>query len=562
MRKFFVKCGAFCMCVTMITTFNAEACSPARDYIRETGFELVDLSEAIVVAEVTGEGEAGGIFGFNIRFKLIETLKGHVPDEFQLPNGYINNDVRPSDPQEISAPHPQSLHGPCNRSHFSKNTKYVLMLERAEDASWRRFGGPFTRNAEDYHRPQAYWVRAIKAYLEVQEQPDRMAQLDALHNIWKQNRDAEEGSFERALADDINIHLWSLSWRKPTAYLVRMYEALETAQEGAGPAPAPHEPSILDALKEDAELGLSPAPEEDLHRVRLSVLRQLHLGDHAAAADLVNRIVEDNPSAEELSSAILFFNMMKQRQRGINLFQTRGWAKAALGTAAELDLLYEAFLSLKPNEKEQADGADVLKWAENAFALSEMRRVRFGSGWGQAVVAEILHIGDYRARPNVTLALARSYDEDVKKWAEDEIGRLIDNNTANYDSAYKLPVLVLMQMFTGEETESLEQLICSGKAGRYAVAKYYGDLEPDYRSLELLRYIANAPLDEEDRNALILSVLAHAGKLRAQGDSSAYTNRRRLKDYRANLERLISGKDLFMSANTKPLSCALVKADD
>lgn len=557
----FYRLSVLSICVVAVLALCAEACSPGRDYIRETSFDLVDFSGAIVVAEAVEAIDAGGRAGAGVRFKSVETIKGTGPETIDVPYNYMNPEIRPSDPHEITEPHPQSLGGPCNRNYFSKNTEYILMLEQAEDGTWRRLGGPFTRNAEDYHGPESYWVRAIETYLEIQEQPDRMVQLDALYDLWKLNRDAAEGSFERALADDVNDHLWSLSWRKPTGYLVRMYEGLETALEGADPAPAPREPSILDALKGDAQRGLPPAPEENFHWARLSLLRQLHLGDHAGAEDLVSRIAGNNPSAEELGSAVLFFVAIGQRQRGIDLFQKEGWLKIATGNATEIDLLYEAFLSFMPDE-DDADRAYETWWAETALAILEIRRTKFGANWYPGSAVEILRPEDYRARPDVTLALARSYDEAVIAWAETELTRLIDSKTAKYDEAYQLPAMILMQVYTPEESQSVEQLLCSGKATRYAAVKYYGDLDPDYSSLDLLKYIANAPLDEEDRDTLILSVMAHAGKLPARDSSGGYNNRTRLKDYRAYLERLIAGKSIFMPPRAKPLSCAGVSTED
>lgn len=546
-REFIFRLYAIALFMLAACGQIAEACSPAHDYLRMTSFDLVELSDAIVVAEAVETIERGRSRN-DVRFKIVETIKGKAPETVVLPWKNIGK-TRPSDPLNISQPHPGSG-GSCVRNTFSEGVKYVLMLNQNDDGEWDTFGGPYANHAEDYHGPDSYWMRAIKTYLDVQQMPDRMAQLDALYSIWLDNKDAEKDSFEGALALDINWHLWSLSALKPTAYLVGAYEHLERMTQGADLVPALGKPSLLDALTDGFELddGLVYAPSSDWER--LSVLRQLHLGSHADARDLVARIAGNNPSAEELSSAILFFNAIGERERGIDLFQKLGWAKVTTGEEYESHYIYEALLSLQPSD----DGGDSEEysqwWAENAFALNEFRRARFGAEWGHHTALEILRSDDYRARPEVTLAIARNLDSkdgEVAKWAEQEVWRLIEEGVEATEDDYRLPILVLLETFSPDDTAALDRVLCHEDVGRYVVTLYLGQRVPDFRDGRRLDRIMRVPLDEDALGNLIRSFHSLIGKQLQFDDYDALDK---------NLEqafRRVSGK--YWKPAQEPANC-------
>jgi len=534
----------------------ALACSPVEDYVRHTSYDLVEQSDAIVIAEVV-EGLGLGLYKSGLRFKVLETIKGDVPGNVDLPYGYLK-DSHPSDPLEISAPHPDSLVGSCNRLNFSKNVKYILMLEQVEDGSWRTYGGPFTRGAEDYYGPDSYWARAIETYLDIQKTHTPMAQLEVLYLLRAKHADAEDGSFEQALANDIRTHVWSLSSRKPTAYLLHAYDAVEAALEGKKPALGGFGPSILNVLRESFEDDSLPLSQEFLERMRISILRQFYLGDHAGAASLIGRIADDDPTGEELSAGILFFGAVGQRERALNLYQEYGWDKGMTEPKWGVHALYHALLSLKPDE-EAGDEAAIREWAETVFAFSEIRRLRFGESWGDLSVSGILYPDNYRDNETVTLALARNYDEQVLKWAHDEISRFIDAQAA-VDEVDVLPISVLLESFGSWRAEHVEQLLCQSRVTRRGVIEAYKFLLPDNQTLDLLKYIANAPLDDEERDALILSVAAHIGWLHNKGDDSR-VRLKQMQDYRTHLERLVAGQAIFC-LRAIVTACALANRQD
>jgi hypothetical protein len=487
------------------------ACSLTEEAFHPTNFELVGAADAIVIATAVsgvpmGVDEMGGV-----RFRIDGSLKGeNPPAEFVDSFSVIGSDP-PVPPGNITEA--TGAGGSCVRAGFELGKPYVLFLALGDDGQWRRTGYAFSRDAEDYTGPDSLWVRAIALYVEIQRNPDRLAQRDALASMIPELEGRDATDADRVLAADIRYHLESLSPLSPTVVLIDAYRALDRGEA----------PGFITGPYDDA-------PE----RQKEQILKFLVLGDHREAMAFFESILSDPPPGRAIGWAIRFLVKNGEFRRAFEVIESDvyprlGGMSDATAEAVAFDIsraMYGEWQYPEPDVKPwEQDPYIRERWPEMALSLY-WDFSRRGSRLGRIDSAiETLRPTDYRDRPEVTLALARGHDEEVETWATNEVDRLLP--TADWlDDGDPLwfPLQVLVSAFGEERDEALIRAFCSGDSGRIMVVSHLGVYGDSIDDELLVRMLVSEGLNDDQREGILAALIVNEGRSNKRRNSLLRTD--------------------------------------
>lgn len=168
-----------------LVALPAAACSVVAGYRPPSNLELAAGADAIVIGTVVG-GVDPGVTEGEITVHPLVAIKGLLPGQDFPLRGMMLGGGAPSDPLELSEPHPEALAGACIRRTFQRDATVLLFLDRRE-GEWVPAGGPFSRWAEDVAGEDAPWVQLARFYARIAplDEAQRTALLeaerDALH---------------------------------------------------------------------------------------------------------------------------------------------------------------------------------------------------------------------------------------------------------------------------------------------------------------------------------------------------------------------------------------------
>ncbi|MDQ4088460.1 MAG: hypothetical protein M3177_10705 [Pseudomonadota bacterium] len=300
----------------------ARACSVTDEFVLPSNFELVQMAEAIVVASAEPQPKDGLP---EVTFRTEAIVKGPAPERFNLSFASLGTAV-PSDNEDLSAAHPESYGGPCNRTTFPPGGRFLIFLQR-HNGAWAQLGMPFSRVNEDYSGEDNAWMRSVRRYLALQRSLPPMEQLAALARIAETGTDGEGRRLSASERDDVLSHLRSISPSKPTPWLLDIYARLERGdplpfgppdrsdnpEEGYDRAaaellgeewPEDSAGAALESAERAAGQGSRPT-ESPIDGLRLRVLRSLTLGRHPGALPLFERLWAAPETARRLRGVIL-----------------------------------------------------------------------------------------------------------------------------------------------------------------------------------------------------------------------------------------------------------------
>lgn len=515
----------------------AMACSVTAEFVRSTSYEMAENADAIVVAVADREIPPDDEFGFgSVVFRIESSLKGDPPATVTM-NWAQLGDIEPSDPDSIAEAHPEAYQGGCTRHTYEQGRRYVLFLghgegEGDEPAGWYAGKATFWRDSEDYAGPDSLWARTLRTYVEIQQNPDRMAALADLANLLPGLERVGATAGDRALAADIRDHLGSLSPDKPTPYLIEAFEALERGESPRftvrGPE-ANREGGMAEALA-DLVFDIRIRPF-DAGAQKESVLMALVLGDHPEAAELFERLSAGSDDPVSLGYAIRHLANNGQVRRAFERIETDGMRRmgslpdpAARRLAGDFatamrgrDYRYNPDDETWDNAAWRSDLYVVARWPEIALSLYWDGQRR-GAGFGFGEEFKTLRPRDYRERPEVTLALADTYDEDVEQWAIREADRLIPQaDWLDGDDPAWLPLRTLVAAYGDERDKALERAFCRNESGRIMTVQTLGRWGDDLDGELLMRLLVTPGQDEEAidmvRKALAAIYGRHVGSL-------------------------------------------------
>ncbi len=503
----------------------AFACSPLPGYYRPSSFELVEEADAIVVARVTGRPA---------RFVVERTIKGQAPDRI-VTEPMLRRGQAPSDPDAVGVAHPSSFDGGCTRYNFRPDGVYLLFLERARDTGGMRVATyPFTPVAEDYYGPTSPWARTIDAYLKIQTSGPPATWIPAMRQRLEGVLRQPASKARNSEALDILRHIVNLSPRKQTPFLV---EAFRAADEGRIP-PYTLPEGDMRVERAYASLGKTPLSPENAAGYRRAALEALATPGHADAApvfdDLLARPTLSNP---DLADAVTFLARNGQYARAYGLIETRVLAALLRADDRDARLLLDAVATVQSD----VDGeGGVARWNSDPHAREtwprlalDLRRhelLRFGDV-DRALYMPPSPAFDYRAEPELALAVAERYEDAPLIWAEAELkdpARRADwakRDTDPDDDPARLPI-ELAVVSSGERRDALvEALVCQGGERRSLLVQSFGR-HGDSLDEDWLTRIALTPWPEEKistetaadrrRELAQAAVLLHARRTRRE----------------------------------------------
>jgi hypothetical protein len=423
---------AAALCLLMMPWAQAQGCSLVEDYVGPSNFELVQISDAIVVATALAKRRDREEDESFIRFDVGEKVKGVAPPRVETEGGFGH--PRPSDQNDIASSHPEGQKGPCNRMTFRRGGHYLLFLEKDEDGRLRELDYPFSRINEDYAGEDTVWMRTVRRYLRIQATAAPMEQIAILERLAESGRGLAGERLKPVEIRDIRSHLGSLSPWKPTAYLLAAHAALERgkmpAHVGRSSA-AGREPSELDATTGlvFGEPAASGAQSQDLAAMRRRLLMALVDGRHPQAMPVFDRLTAETPEdPDRIGLALRFFARNGAYGRAFQWVETRLMNRLAQLDAPAAGRLVWHVIRMQSGEGEgkepwQSDARAAALWPELALDLYWYQVRTFGEANTYVLRTAIrtLPFDDYRARPLLTRARAASYDKEIVEWAASEL---------------------------------------------------------------------------------------------------------------------------------------------
>jgi len=212
---------------------RAYACSLSRDYVPPTNFELVQLAEAIVIArlETLENGETG--------FELVEVLKGPKrPDTLYRIAPRLSTEY-PSHPYSLQTENASDGGGSCRRGAYAEGKLHLLFYSKNPNAgAFFQSVAIFGRDSEDIESMDAFWLRVVRKYLDIQARHTPMQQIDALRRLRRDLLDERISPQQVSWIMDIENHLVSATPYKPMEFLLEMYKTLK--EKGKFPDAAPY----------------------------------------------------------------------------------------------------------------------------------------------------------------------------------------------------------------------------------------------------------------------------------------------------------------------------------
>jgi hypothetical protein len=480
---------AAAVCLTLLASERASACSFSDEYVRPSDFELVQRADAIVVA-TPREGRRDGNLD-RVLLDVGERVKGVAPPRVdavgRLP-------AAPRKGEIIFGYSDEGHQGPCGGKTFRKGHRYLLFLERTEDGQLERISHAFSRADENYSAGAETWLRMVRRYVAIQAKAPPMEQIATLERMLKTGRDPSGARLTAEETQDLRDHLSSLSPDKPTPYLLAAYAALEQGKppvHGDRAAGSTREPS---GAEKAARLLLGQEVDEKRQgreEARRRLLVALVNGHHPDARPLFERLAAATPQDPSTAGLVLrYFAKNGDYPRTFAWIETRlmnllprlepGEAKRLIGDVAL------AQGGAEGEERWRRDPHAAAAWPELALSLYWYQVRTFGAD--EAILFrdafDALPQADMRARPLLTLALAKDYKEGVAKWAVAELRDakkrqawegLPAEARATLEDPARLPLQILLSAWQAENGRVLEEVFCQSALRRSVLIRTLGD---------------------------------------------------------------------------------------
>ena len=479
------------------------ACSMDSEWVKPSNFELVEMADAIVIGTALQQLKGTEPYGPSIQFRVDQAIKGSGPVTVATMGRFWRD--TPSDQVNLQVAHPSSYAGPCARSDFTKGGRYLLFLERAEDGGWAVVREAFSRTMEDYGGPDSVWTRAVRRYIDIEARYGAMERQEALADLIVVGKDRNGAVLTDTEIKDIKSHLSSLSPYKPTEYLLEAYARLErgqTPEHGVRSRDADRELGPAQALT-DAMFGdRLPPSGPDLTSMKRHVLTSLVTGDHASAMPLFRRLQRQPDDAVTLGLKLRFLAKHGAYPEVFSWIANDLFRLLPTLTEADQRALLSAVSRVQTGDDHdhprwRSDARANAEWPELALKLYSWQAERWGHDraftFDDAI--SLIPVTDYRARPELTLALVRGYDDAAHKWAVREALNAPDAAAAT------LPLLALLSSWTAEDSAILKRVYCQGGPKRLELIRLLGESADELHGALLLQVDASR-LAEHERAAV------------------------------------------------------------
>jgi hypothetical protein len=162
--------------ITLMICSGGRACNVPASYRIPTTLQLVERSDAIVLARVLD----GGPSKYNplrlARLVPFQGIKGDysgrqiIFEDATLAMPKQGMTATPSDPRNLVDANPDAFKGTCNRVVFNPGMIVVAFLKR-DGRNFVPFAPAFSRALEDVPSGNALWVKAVRLYAAIARKP-------------------------------------------------------------------------------------------------------------------------------------------------------------------------------------------------------------------------------------------------------------------------------------------------------------------------------------------------------------------------------------------------------
>lgn len=493
--------AAAALCLALLACGPAFACSMSEEYVRPSDFELVQLSDAIVVATARQAGSGDGNVP-TVAFDVTERVKGAPGTQVEV----YGEVLRPLRKGEILVGYsPEGHQGICEFRHFRLGHRYLIFLERFEGGKMRA-AHVFSRADENYSANAETWLRMVRRYVALQAEAQPMEQLTILERMLKTGRDQSDVRLKPVELDDLRYHLSSPTPYKPTPFLLATFDAVE------------HGKPVLPAGPGSSESLTPPGLDAQRRQILLALVN----GNHPDARPLFERLVATMPQdPSTIGLALRYFARNGAYQRAFAWIETRLMnllplleeraARRLVGDVAQAQGGPEG------EERWRSDPHAAAVWPELALALYwyQVRAFRSDDAYLFSDAVAALPHADLRARPLLTLALGRGYEQGISEWAVAELRdvkkrqaweSLPEAARENREDPASLPLQVLLSAWRAEDGKVLEEVFCQSEPRRLALIRTLGE-SGDALYQGLLENIGASPLSQEARDLVALGAV-------------------------------------------------------
>lgn len=420
-----------------------------------SNFETIDAAQVIAIG--TARDSHQNKF---IEFHIDEIIKGDaVKSAFSY--GHFTDENNTIAADDIFG-YTLGGWGPCQRVTFQQDKQYVLFLEKNTDGKFYVNGDIHSRLAEDYHGPDSHWIKLIKAYLNIQKNPDRLAQMQVMQEL----ADAYSGnekdmSFAQQMRKDALLHVTSIHSDKPSEWLIQKYETPHFFRDYVQKQPVLHKEMPRNLSEEN---------------VKFMALAALSEGEHLKALPFIDALAEKNIRPDEVEIILAYYLNVKKIQKAKLFYAENATTLFLTETERFLstyDLLLREF-DLSP--KDQA------WWQEQKFGLCVIRDGRCGK---LEDFSFFTTDANFHRKLFAHLGL-REHPEAIK-WAEETVEEAIEKNAFDRTADAALTVLInagdgwqklsplIDQLRWNSIHPLLDQLSCGTKKQRHAIAQNLGE---------------------------------------------------------------------------------------
>ena len=280
-------------------------------------------------------------------------------------------------------------------------------------------------------------AQSVRRYLALQTSLPPMEQVAALARMATTGRGGAGESLSPGERADISDHLGAISQWKPTAWLLDAHARLERGQ--ALPfAPRPdaangEQSGIDDAVAFLLDEPPAPAARQGRERERMLVLQALAAGEHPDALPLFERLSAAPGTGPRARGLILrYLARNGHYPRAYEWIETRLMAELARLGAREARQLVADVAAVQRGDSYQegrerwrTDTHAAATWPELALALHLYQVRALGEDHVLDLSDAFRPTGaiDYRARPELALALGGGFDPGVSNWAVAELAK-------------------------------------------------------------------------------------------------------------------------------------------
>lgn len=477
---------------------GASACSLIPGAFLQSNFELIDASDAIVVATAVRSKKGEDSFSKSVVFKVNEVLKGSPSKQV--------NDLRarfgkptPSNPHDFLSANPEAYMGPCVRMTYRKGDRYVLMLRNDPENGFIVWGDAFSRINEDDFGPNSIWRRAIGIYINIQQNPDRMEQIGELEKLV--DRGLREGAteFEQQLGLDALNHLLNIHPDKPTEWLLDRYDdpdyIMRRFKDRIAGTPEEAADNLVSLV-----FGEGPPPEDE----RTAILRALAEGDHPQAEPLFYEIISETaPEPTRLGAALAYFIKKGEYDFVKAAFGEHIlWVTGVTGPGSGPGFWGVMWQAIRYGENKQVTPEFASWWERQTTSNCLILNGPFDCSFDRDKATALLNA----PRKNQTLLLAAASSPEVIAWAEAELDRLHTQGVKTFEEAWDFPMKLLLAAYRGDKPSRVHELACGSKEMREGLADLIGEV-PTLYTEELLREMMAIDQHEHVREQLFESAV-------------------------------------------------------